>query len=240
MTSCSLTGTEFRCTGSGKLEKQDPCTEALSIVIENGIKELAAKCFQRFYNVKTVSLPDSLETIDDSPFTDCNIESITLPKGVKKLNYGQPFDSAKALKEIIVVDDNPYFKAIDGVLFTKDMKTLLLFPTKKNTSFYIVPSSVEVLGWAAFCSTDCIETLILPPTLKTINGAFTIGSMTKNCVFIRYRGREEKPKVLVAAIYRNKNINISYYIIRPPCLTLKCKARQNSGFLLILNVLLLC
>ena len=76
------------------------------------------------------------------------LSSITIPSTIKNI-HSQAFRGARMLATIFVDSTNPYFTANDGVLYTKDMKTLVLCPPKNCTKFS-VPGSVEVIGDYAF------------------------------------------------------------------------------------------
>lgn len=52
------------------------------------------------------------------------------------------------LKEIII-QSNPRYSSVDGVLYSKDMKTLILMPGGKDGS-YVVDSETENIGNRAF------------------------------------------------------------------------------------------
>lgn len=69
--------------------------------------------------------------------------------------------------EFEVDPENPYFKAEDGVLLSKDGKTLYRCPAKKRGATYKVPDGVEVVEENAFayCGFERIE---LPESLRTI------------------------------------------------------------------------
>lgn len=77
-----------------------------------------------------------------------SLSSITLPATIKNI-HTHAFRGARMLATIYVDSTNPYFTSVDGVLYSKDMKTLRLCPPKNCTKFS-VPSSVEVIGDYAF------------------------------------------------------------------------------------------
>ncbi|HHZ03050.1 MAG TPA: hypothetical protein GX396_08995 [Tissierellia bacterium] len=65
---------------------------------------------------------------------------LILPKTIEKLNK----DSYPVLLDEIYVDrQNPYFTSLDGVLFSKDMKTLIRYPGYRTGNSYTVPEGVE-------------------------------------------------------------------------------------------------
>lgn len=54
-----------------------------------------------------------------------------------------------AAEEVVVDEDNPYFTARDGVLFSKDMTRLIWYPYGKQDQTYTVPYGVtEISPWA--------------------------------------------------------------------------------------------
>lgn len=55
-----------------------------------------------------------------------------------------------ALKEFTVDESNPYLSAVDGVLYSKDGKTLLRYPKAKTETVFTVPDGVERIAQDAF------------------------------------------------------------------------------------------
>ncbi len=99
----------------------------------------------------------------------------------------QAFFGCFALRAIYVDEANPYFTDIDGVLFSKDMKTMYLYPTYhiahlqdigkvekgyyddgKHPETYEIPEGVEKISSGCFYKTWGIQEIVLPSTLKEI------------------------------------------------------------------------
>lgn len=70
------------------------------------------------------------------------------------------------LREIVAGKNNWYYKTVDGVLYTKDMKTLLFCPSLK-TGEVIIPEGVEEVAANAFLESK-ITKVKLPDSMKTI------------------------------------------------------------------------
>ena len=74
-----------------------------------------------------------------------NIKTLHIPKQVdsfpKKLHY-----DFKELEEIIVDEDNQNLCSVDGVLFTKDKKTLILYPPKRQNKVFRLPEELTSLA----------------------------------------------------------------------------------------------
>ena len=67
----------------------------------------------------------------------CNAESltkITIGKNVKEIGTWSMTNNQR-LVEFVVDEENPNFTAVDGVLYTKDMKTIVYYPPAKGVKF---------------------------------------------------------------------------------------------------------
>ena len=75
--------------------------------------------------------------------------------------------------EFIVDENNPYFCSVDGIIYTKDLKTLVAYPNKKEGATFTIPSTVENISDFAFNNCLQLESLIIPKTVKYVGaGAF--------------------------------------------------------------------
>ena len=61
-------------------------------------------------------------------------------------NLNGLYHGATAIKEWVVEEGNQYYKAVEGILFTIDGKTLVNYPAKKAGASYTIPAEVEVIG----------------------------------------------------------------------------------------------
>jgi len=93
---------------------------------------------------KSFTVPSSVTNFRNNTFEVHNyLESITLSDKLSlKFDYNSSlFSNCKKLKEIKVSSKNPNLTAIDGVLYTKDKKTLLVYPMGKIEKEYTVLES---------------------------------------------------------------------------------------------------
>lgn len=119
--------------------------------------------------VKKAVISEGVTGITDTVFQDCeNLEKVVLPAGITQLGSDcQPFIYCPKLKEIDVDKDNTVFASEDGVVFTKDMKTLLVCPGGKTGS-YTVPDSVTKIKSEAFFDCQSLTGVTLPKGLKEL------------------------------------------------------------------------
>lgn len=115
------------------------------------VTTISYKAFNHVKGLKTVTIPASVTTIENQGdympwnafYNSVNIESFT------------------------VNESNEYYRSVDGVLFTKDVKTLIAYPSKKTATKYTIPKGVTTIGTYAFNGCSFSE-VVLPATLTTL------------------------------------------------------------------------
>lgn len=98
-------------------------------------------------------------------FTDCkSIQTIQLPASLSKAHIAA-FLGCVSLKEVAVSEQNPGLRSVDGVLFTKNMDTIILYPAGRGGSFRI-PDGVKTIA-ASFDGTK-LSTVEIPVSVTDI------------------------------------------------------------------------
>lgn len=72
------------------------------------------------------------------------------------------------LEEIVIAESNTHFMTVDGVLYTKDGKTLLVYPQNKADKTYTVLDGTVHIADFAFALNKNIREVILPASVKTL------------------------------------------------------------------------
>lgn len=70
--------------------------------------------------------------------------------------------------ETLILAGNDYFTVVDNVLYTKDMKTLVLYPGGLTQSEFAIPEGVTRIEALAFRENDNLTKVILPESLVSI------------------------------------------------------------------------
>ncbi len=136
-------------------------TITLSLSIKN-IGEYAFCC-----NLREISLPLSVTSIGKASFGSCYLREITIPLGVTSIG-DYAFQYCKNLQEIKVAESNKFYRAIDGVLYTKDIKTIICYPEGKEDEKFIIPSGVASIGDYAFSNCENLCKIFLPSSISSI------------------------------------------------------------------------
>ena len=69
---------------------------------------------------------------------------------------------------IEVSPESPYYTVVDGVVFTKDVKTLVYYPEGLENTSYTIRDGVETIGAGAFYGNMKLTEVIMPNTVTLI------------------------------------------------------------------------
>lgn len=145
----------------------DGCAKLISLILPNRAKLIESSAFEHCDNLKDLTVPASCEEIKMMSINFCKrLEKVSLPSQLSELdNYN--FIHCPKLSAIQVDDASEHFKSIDGILFSKDNRTLVRYPEAKDGSAYAIPTGVETIGAYAF--KDCaLVSITIPPTVTSI------------------------------------------------------------------------
>lgn len=120
-----------------------------------------------------VVVPAGQTAIPDSAYYKCmEMTSLTLPASVDSIGH-HVIDHCFKLKWLGVDADNPRFTSIDGVIYSKDGKTLILCPPGRTGEF-VLPAKAMTIAPYAFSSCKKITSIVLPDGIEEIpEGAFS-------------------------------------------------------------------
>lgn len=133
-----------------------------------------------------IDFPSSLESIGDAAFCNSNLRSINFPPflfhiGKEAFSFCNKADTVRipvscqdiddmafiATSGYFLVDENPRYSSLDGVLYSRDKTTLIQCPVSKIGHFEI-PESVIKIGKASFCWCSKLTSVSLPSQLTRI------------------------------------------------------------------------
>lgn len=145
--------------------------KTLTFAADSALTTISAHAFASTA-IESVVLPDSVNYVDDNAFRDSvylksvtfgaaenlqvhsnafyntGLTSLCLPANLSYVGE-YAFIGLKDLTAYTVADENPRYKSINGVLYSKDGKKLIAYPAGKTGNF-TVPKEVETIGFGAF------------------------------------------------------------------------------------------
>lgn len=158
------------------------CNLLKSVILPDAVEVIGEHAFNLCYGMTTIAIPANLKRIGYRAFDNCSkLKYISLPATLTALE-DLAFCGCSDLLRIEVAEENPVYCSVDGVLFNKDMTTLVCCPAGK-TGNYIVPTSVTTIGEYGFYYCRALQSITLPMSLKTIqNHGFRFCSSLKSIV----------------------------------------------------------
>lgn len=123
----------------------------------------------------SVAMPECLQSIDDEAFADCiALKEVALPTGLATLGE-DVFKGCISLTGFAISQENQEFAVVDGVLFSKDMTTLIRYPAGRQAERYTIPEGVITLADYAFADA-ALGTIIIPASTTTLGYSVFEGS----------------------------------------------------------------
>ncbi|MBO5099814.1 MAG: leucine-rich repeat domain-containing protein [Treponema sp.] len=162
-------------------------------------KQLTACPLQKSGAVKVA---EGTEKIDVNAFMNCKkITSVTIPKSVTKIDEGA-FGNNTACKKFVVAKGNKKYTAVNGVLYTKDKKTLVAYPSGKTKKSFTMPKGVTKIAAAAFMGNAHLKNVKFAVSVKTVGDSAFLGSKKLKTV-----NAKSKVKTLAAgSFYKCKKL----------------------------------
>ena len=148
------------------------------LTIKEGTTVIADYALEERSELKALKLPDGLKTIGAWSFFSCSsLETITIPASVTTIDTSA-FAKCSSLTAIHVSPDNPYYKSVDGVLFSKDGTELLWCPNRQAWR-YEVPETVTKIATGAFSESGVSSVRITNPNTEL--SEYCVGYQSVGC-----------------------------------------------------------
>lgn len=167
------------------------CDSLESITIHKNVKNIGERAFAYCPNLKTVQIQSALTSLSSGLFLDCpKLTNFKIPESVHTLGSGV-FDFCTSLGELkisasvdtiespsfyecntyLIVDAyNKKYKSINGVLYSKDLKTIYKCPPSKEGRFEIF-SGTETISENAFLNCNKLTEIVFPKSVKKVEKA---------------------------------------------------------------------
>jgi len=176
---------------------------ASSFTANSNCSVIYGEALSNFSNLKSIDLPYSIRYIGSGAFSFCSsiesflvpnyvtefrtswfsfcssLKSITISAGVETIYVTDVMLGCDSFSEYKVYSTNPKYSAKDGVLYSKESKTLLKYPAAKSGTNFSVPSYVESIAMYAFNGCKYLKSLTMWSTVKRLESSAVI-----NCALL--------------------------------------------------------
>ena len=166
------------------------CSSLTAITIPSGVTLIGGAAFQRCTGLTAIAIPASVISVGGGAFSGCTgltaitigtgvtsigeqafsgctgLPAITIPASVTSIG-SQAYSGCTGLIAIMVDPDNPTFTSQEGVLLSKDGKTIVAYPVGK-TGIAALPNSVTGIGDTAFLGCSGLTAITIPTSVTSI------------------------------------------------------------------------
>ena len=143
------------------------------------------KKYPRRKTSTSYTIPSTVTSLDRFAFHWANIlTSVNIPASLTSMGWGAFYDTS-ALTNITVDPANLNFSSVDGVMFNKNLSTVLKFPERKNSTSYEIPSTVTTIESYAFHKSNFLTSVTIPSTVTSIgDNAFNYATSLVDFYFL--------------------------------------------------------
>ena len=136
------------------------------VIFPSSLRRIGCEAFAG-YHFREFTLPSSLEKVYWDAFVNCTFDTLRIEAA---LPYEQIRNSMYdcSVYAFDGPEDHPLYKTVDGVLLSRDGKTLLRYPASRKDTHYDVPAGVERIESRAFQDAEALKTISLPIGLASV------------------------------------------------------------------------
>ncbi|MBQ9127999.1 MAG: leucine-rich repeat domain-containing protein, partial [Thermoguttaceae bacterium] len=174
--------------------------------VPDGVEKIVSLAFDDDAGMRNafteIVLPESVKEIGRYAFVQCSrLEKAFLPKNVAKIGDGV-FKRCDALKTIEISPENPNFRTENGMLLSRDGRTLYDVFDDCGETVLRVPNGVESVldssAWTAFEEGPTYAEVVLPESLTTVSADAFAGWKNLKSITIPKKVRNIETRAFIA------------------------------------------
>ncbi|HEY5570246.1 MAG TPA: leucine-rich repeat domain-containing protein, partial [Bacteroidales bacterium] len=149
------------------------CKGLTSFVLPTSVTTVSSFAFRGCTGLTSLVIPINVIWNEPDAFSGCTgLSSITMPDESQGISEGYApffyiFKECVGLKEIHVYPTNQKYSSVDGILFSKDGKTLIAYPMGRSGG-YTIPEGVTSIYRNAFENCAGLTSIIIPNSVTEI------------------------------------------------------------------------
>ena len=143
------------------------CEKISSLTMPSNVYKIGKYAFMNCTSLETVDLAN-VKQIGEKAFISCSsLKEVKIGEFVEGID-ALMFEYCHSLTSITVSENNDDYKSIDGNLYSKDGKTLIIYPANKRDEQFVIPDSVQTIGNWAFYQCSFLKKVSIGDNLKII------------------------------------------------------------------------
>ena len=158
------------------------CSGLTSVTIPSSVTSIVDSAFYGCSGLTSVTISEGLTSIGDGAFSGCSsLTSVTIPSSVTSIG-DSAFYCCKSLTTFVVDSTNQHYSVMNGLLCSKDGKTLVVCPG--GLTSVTIPSSVTTIGDYAFARCSSLTSVTIPEGVISIGSSAFYGCSSLTSVTI--------------------------------------------------------
>ena len=179
-----------------------PMLETVVFKTPSSLKTIGKSTFSKS-GIRHIELPNSVTKIEEQAFDNCaNLTTVKVPASVTEIKTGA-FNFCENLTAINVEAGNTKYASLDGMLCSKDKKTLVTFPAGKADSKYTLIPYFDTVGEYAFYSSNKVSNITFPKSVVNIEDRSL--ALCKNIKSLSFMGEENVPELKTDILFNSSN-----------------------------------
>ena len=159
--------------------------------------------------VPGVVIPDSIRDFGNMFVDNTFVNYVKLGSGFETFDV-EHFTGMSSLEKVIISENHPDYCTVDGVVFDKEMKTLLFYPENKPDSVYAIPDTVTTIGENAFQNVKNLTKLYIPESVTNVNDN-TFSNYSALTEIYYKNGDTDNEVVYEYEVVNENSIRLTYY-----------------------------
>ena len=144
----------------------DGCALLEYVSLPNTVKEIKWGAFWECTELTSINLPQDLVIIEECAFNRCGMITISIPETTEYVGESA-FSGCTNLQKINVDKNNTNYTSVSGILYSKDLKTLIAYPNGYGSE-YSIPTTTINIASSAFEGCSDLKNIIIPDSVKSI------------------------------------------------------------------------
>jgi hypothetical protein len=148
-----------------------------SFTLPSTVNSMGQYTFYNSYSLTDFTIQGGATTL--GPYALCNcfeLENLEIPSTTTAIG-NDAFLGCYGLAGIIVDTGNPNYTSVNGVLFNKNLTTLILYPPAGLATSYSISNGVTELADGAFQGNDSLTNITVPDTVTKIGSYAFVGDI---------------------------------------------------------------
>lgn len=145
------------------------CMNLSTVNLNEGLLEIGANAFGTFMrSIKEITLPSTVKVLGEKAFIGCTLTGEFIINRDLETIGGGAFAGQKITGFYICEEGNNHFISKEGVLYTKDGESLVMFPPAIVTAEMTLPDGLKKIAPYAFSNCTVITKFNMPESLEEI------------------------------------------------------------------------